>query len=131
MASQSRKLTILDVGHGNCAILQDAHGVIVIDTGPGSHLLEYLDQQRIKRIDTILISHSDKDHIGGLAGLLTQEDVEIGRICLNTDAIKRTDSWEDVLWILDSLDLLRKFGSHVPNSRNDVRSRFPTLRHAT
>lgn len=118
MVSHSGKLTILDVGHGNCAILQSNHGVTIIDTGPGSHLLEYLTQEGIQRIDTILISHSDKDHIGGLAGLLAQRGPEIRQICLNTDAIKRTDSWDDILWILDRLDLHDVVDVQVSLTRN-------------
>ena len=33
-------LSILDVGHGNCAILHDNNNIIVIDAGPGTSLLE-------------------------------------------------------------------------------------------
>jgi hypothetical protein len=35
-------LTILDVGHGNSAVLADAEGVAVIDAGPKAGLLQYL-----------------------------------------------------------------------------------------
>ena len=49
-------LVILDVGHGNSAVLVDDEQVVVIDADPKSGLLEYLTQNDIKTIDTILLS---------------------------------------------------------------------------
>ncbi len=105
MTQRSGKLAILDVGHGNCFVLQDTHGVTVIDAGPRSHLLEYLNQEGIRRIETILVSHADVDHIGGLIALLDPETIEVGKICLNPDAVKRTKVWEGLRRILDRSDL--------------------------
>ncbi|MFY9820530.1 MAG: MBL fold metallo-hydrolase [Thermoanaerobaculia bacterium] len=81
-------MTILDVGHGNCAILQDSNGVVVIDAGLGNSLEIYLREQGIRRIDVILISHADQDHLGGLISLLASQAVEIGRVRLNTDSLQ-------------------------------------------
>ena len=63
-------LAVLDVGHGNSAVLCDQGVVVVIDTGPGSSLLEYLSERSITHINTVLLSHADQDHIGGLVGVL-------------------------------------------------------------
>lgn len=97
----TRKLVILDVGHGNAAVLHDDHGVVVIDTAPGSALLEYLDQEGIQRIDTVLVSHADHDHIGGLVGLLAADITEVGRVVLNSDSLKDTGTWASLLQELD------------------------------
>lgn len=97
----TRKLVILDVGHGNTAVLHDDQGLVVIDTAPGSALLEYLDQHGIQRIDTVLISHADHDHIGGLVGLLAAEKAEVGRVVLNSDSLKETGTWMSLLQELD------------------------------
>ena len=51
MAAPDRSLAILDVGHGNCAVLRDRRGVVVIDAGPGSSLLEFLTEHKITNID--------------------------------------------------------------------------------
>ena len=101
MAPPTRRLVILDVGHGNCAVLHDRDGVVVVDAGPGSALLEYLTEQKVFRLDLVLISHADKDHIGGLIGLLAANLVEIGRVCLNSDASKTSALWDDLLYELD------------------------------
>jgi competence protein ComEC len=58
-------LTILDVGHGNCAVLEDGQRTVVFDCGPKTGLLEYLTSRTITVLDLVLISHADEDHIAG------------------------------------------------------------------
>src|SRR5260370_9492084 len=81
------ELLILDVGHGNCAVLQDADTTTVIDCPPSSILVEVLERQGIDIVDNILISHSDVDHAGGLPNLLKK--VFIRNVYVNPDADKR------------------------------------------
>src|SRR5437016_3755628 len=78
----------------------DTEGVVVIDAGPGSALLEFLKQEGIERVDVILISHADKDHIAGLLAIIASEEFEIGRVRLNSDADKTSDLWDDLVYIL-------------------------------
>lgn len=104
----NRSLAILDVGHGNCAILQDEKGVVVVDAGPGSGLLEYLADHKITHVDVLLLSHADKDHIGGAAQLLASKTVTIGRVCLNTDSAKGSAIWDDLLYELSKAENVGK-----------------------
>jgi competence protein ComEC len=105
MASTARKidesLVILDVGHGNSAVLLDADSVVVIDAGRGSTLLDFLDEQGISHIDVVLLSHADYDHIGGLIALLSNS-FSIGKVRANTDSIKGTNAWEDLRFELSN-----------------------------
>jgi len=73
------RLSLLDVGQGLATVVQTAHHTLVFDTGPRfsktfdtgqAVILPFLHQQHISTIDTLLISHSDVDHIGGAASLL-------------------------------------------------------------
>lgn len=91
------RLVILDVGHGNCAVLHSQGSVCVIDAGPGTTLLEYLDAEQIAAVDLVLLSHADQDHIGGLLGLLTSGTVTVKQVFLNTDSEKRTRVWETLV----------------------------------
>jgi beta-lactamase superfamily II metal-dependent hydrolase len=93
-------LAILDVGHGNSAVLVDKGGVVVIDAGPGSTLLDYLNQEGITEIDVLLISHADKDHIEGTIALLASEEIIIHRVRLNSDAAKKSALWDGLLYAL-------------------------------
>jgi competence protein ComEC len=73
------EVTVLDVGQGLAAIVRTARHVLVYDTG--DHNSERFDagrdivapalrNMRDKRIDMLMISHSDSDHAGGRNGLL-------------------------------------------------------------
>lgn len=96
-------LTVLDVGHGNCAVLIETGRIVVFDAGPKSGLLEFLLQNQIKAIDLVLISHADADHIGGLIALLATNSFEIRMVRLNTDSLKGSDTWDDLVFELDGL----------------------------
>jgi len=90
------ELIILDVGHGNCAVIRDTEGVIVIDCPPGITLIETLEHLAIQEISHILISHADADHIAGIINLLSHEEIRIHNIHLNHDWLKKTDTWRDL-----------------------------------
>ena len=96
MATSSPNLTILDVGHGQCAVLQDAIGTVIFDAGSGSTLLEFLRDSAITEIDAVIISHADADHLSGLLSLLSSATVHVRKVHLNSDATKDSDIWEDL-----------------------------------
>lgn len=81
------KMTLLDVGQGLSAVVQTANHVLVYDTGAKfseqsdmgqSVLLPFLRQQGIGRVDSLVISHGDNDHIGGAESLI--KGVETGQV---------------------------------------------------
>lgn len=107
VASESRRsspladvFVVLDVGHGNSAVLLDSNNVVVFDAGPGSILLEFLREQNITHVDTVLLSHADKDHIGGLNTLLASGTISIGKVRANTDSVKESKVWNDLTFEL-------------------------------
>lgn len=78
-------LTVLDVGQGLAMVLQTAHHTLLYDTGPRSYsgfdsgksvILPYLQAHNIQKIDIMMISHGDNDHIGGAASILAAMPVE-------------------------------------------------------
>ncbi len=71
--------TLLDVGQGLSAVVQTRAGTLVYDAGPGYPsgfntgervLVPFLKAAGIERIDRLVISHADRDHAGGIVGLL-------------------------------------------------------------
>lgn len=121
-AAPKPSLTILDVGHGNSAVLTDDGVTLVIDAGRRNALLEFLKWQGINRLDTILVSHADQDHIEGLISILSSNEFTLGRVRLNSDSMKGTDVWDDLVFLLD--DLNKKGGvdlaaSLIANSKED------------
>lgn len=94
-------LSILDVGHGNAAVVAVDGWTAVIDAGPGNALLLFLADRCISRVDLVLISHADEDHIGGLIALLGSGTVSVGRVRLNSDSKKGSQIWADLAAALD------------------------------
>jgi competence protein ComEC len=72
------EFTLLDVGQGLSAVVRTRHHTFVYDTGPSfpsgfntgsAVLLPFLRQAGVDRIDTLVLSHGDRDHVGGFAGI--------------------------------------------------------------
>ncbi len=68
-------LTVLDVGQGQSVHVQTATHDLLFDTGPafstqsdaGSRILvPYLRASGVRQLDTLIVSHADKDHAGGV-----------------------------------------------------------------
>lgn len=117
--TNSPELVILDVGHGNCAVLLDSGAITVIDCAPGNALSDLLDQLEIREVHTILISHADSDHVGGLAGLLLKDDVDVRNVYLNQDTTKKTKTWSGLRRALKIAK--RRSGTRVhPNLSTDL-----------
>lgn len=87
-------LLILDVGHGNCAVLIDTNGTIVFDCATGVTLFETLEERGITEIEALLISHADTDHLSGAIGLLTNDNFLVKKIFVNPDPRKNV-TWID------------------------------------
>lgn len=75
------KLTVFDVGKADAMILQTDNTVTVIDTGnkgDGKPMEQFLTDQGIDTIDTLILTHFDKDHVGGATRLVNR--LKIGKI---------------------------------------------------
>jgi competence protein ComEC len=73
------RVALLDVGQGLAAVVRTQHHALVFDTGPrfasGFNTGEavvgpYLRARGVRQVDTLVVSHGDNDHIGGVEGLL-------------------------------------------------------------
>ena len=93
-ASGDFQLTVLDVGQGSSAVIRTKNHTAVFDAGAkfsdklnvgSSVVIPYLRNQGIIRLDRLVISHGDADHIGGAQDLLdaypettlTGQDIEL------------------------------------------------------
>jgi len=76
-------VTALDVGQGDAILIRTPHGAdILIDAGPPSgHVVEKLGAHLSpsdREIELVVVSHTDADHIGGLADVAAH--YRIGRV---------------------------------------------------
>ncbi|MFI1973654.1 ComEC/Rec2 family competence protein [Streptomyces wedmorensis] len=90
-------VSILDVGHGNSAVVHDGRLCAVVDAAPGNTVLSELERLNCERIEHLIISHSDKDHAGGGPTLLLDDSRTIGTVWFNPDSVKQTEIWPRLL----------------------------------
>ncbi len=78
-------LTLLDVGQGLAAVVETRSRVLVYDAGPAfrqgldsgeSVVVPFLQQRGWRRVDRLVISHSDNDHLGGGGAVFRGQDVQ-------------------------------------------------------
>ncbi|MBI4689293.1 MAG: ComEC/Rec2 family competence protein, partial [Nitrospirae bacterium] len=71
-------ITYLDVGQGDAAVVETSKGnIIVIDTGKtGRELEAYLRYKGKKAVDTLIITHADNDHSGGVQRVIKKFKVK-------------------------------------------------------
>lgn len=72
-------VTAFDVGKADALVVQTENTVTVIDTGnngDGKDIEKFLTAQGIDTVNTLIITHFDKDHVGGAARLVNRMKVE-------------------------------------------------------
>lgn len=76
-------VSFIDVGKGDCILLRSAAHTVLVDTGyeeTAGRVLNYLAKQGVEQIDELIVTHFDKDHVGGAPALL--ENVAVGKVYL-------------------------------------------------
>lgn len=77
------RLTVLDVGQGQCLLLQSGGRNYMVDCGgdrpeqAADAAAETLLSMGITKLDAFILTHRDLDHSGGLAYLLTRIDTQL------------------------------------------------------
>ena len=76
-------LTMIDVGQGDCFLIEHAGKVMLIDCGEedtATEVVNFLKQKGITRIDNFYGTHWHSDHIGAMYHIIT--NFEVGKIYL-------------------------------------------------
>ncbi|MFH1037131.1 MAG: ComEC/Rec2 family competence protein [PVC group bacterium] len=86
------EVVFLDVGQGDAILITTPGGKrILIDGGIGEGafgsedqgkktVLPYVRKRGIERLDTVIVTHPDFDHIGGLVSVVNAKNLEIGEL---------------------------------------------------
>jgi competence protein ComEC len=102
-------LTCLDVGHGQAIVAQlPGSANVLFDAGSlyrsnvGTRIVSpFLDFAAISRIDAILISHNDTDHINGIPEIAGH--CKVGGVYANDAFFEGTDAWGTAKCLRDNL----------------------------
>jgi competence protein ComEC len=92
------KVHFIDVGQGASQLVISPNGkVILIDAGNNDKeklVVAYLKKEKIKKIDILIGTHPDADHIGGLDAVI--DNFDIGKIYM-PKVQSNTETFKDVL----------------------------------
>ncbi len=97
-------ITNLNVGKADCAVLESAGTIGIIDAGTYESyktLYAFLQQKGISEIDYLILTHYDQDHIGGSIQLLA--DFRIESIYL-ADYISQKQYYDDLIAAIKNRD---------------------------
>ena len=123
------RFTVLDVGQGQCLLLQTEGKNYMVDCGGSSDAqaadvaAETLLSQGISSLDALILTHFDRDHAGGISNLLTRIDAEI--LVLPQIHSELTVDAEQILYATDDLlftsgdTQIRIFASELPDDDNE------------
>ena len=105
---------LLDVGQGLATVIHTRHHTLIYDTGRGFNrfynmgrqvVIPYLNEQHLFKIDTLVVSHPDNDHIGGARALLEHYSIKT----LYESALNRLKPYHETLcqqgihWVWDGV----------------------------
>lgn len=72
-------VSVLKIGKADAIVLQTGENCLVIDAGEeddGEELCEFLTNSGVSRVNALIITHHDKDHVGGADTLLERFPVD-------------------------------------------------------
>lgn len=110
------QVIFFDVGQGDAALVRFPDGKnLLIDAGPQSEemdagarfIVPYLKRERIHRLDAVVLSHSDNDHIGGMASVL--RNIRVGQV-IDNGQFQASSICSTYQFVIDSLHLCRQRG---------------------
>ena len=79
--NQGIRITFFDVGKGDAILIETDEHIVLIDSGyddTSGVILRYLAKRNVQRLDYMILTHFDKDHVGGADRIL--EAVEVGEV---------------------------------------------------
>lgn len=77
------EIHVLDVGNADCILLRSQTQTMLIDAGEnndGDNIVNYLREKQISKLDYVIATHADADHIGGMRAVIQQ--MELGQFIM-------------------------------------------------
>ncbi len=91
----------IDVGQGDATLIRQGEHAMLIDAGDntrGTAVQAYLQSQNIEKLDYVIGTHPDSDHIGGLDVILYKFD---WNMVMMPDLEKDTKTYEEVIQVIE------------------------------
>lgn len=105
-ATKDLKVHFIDVGQGDAILIQSPDGKnILVDGGPKSAsktVVDFLRAKGVKKLDYVVATHPDADHIGGLIAVLNTFPVTN---FVNSGAEHTTQTYFELLTLVDDKNI--------------------------
>lgn len=93
------RVCFIDVGEGDCALIQTASAAVLVDTGEAddaltARILDVLADARVEKLDCLILTHPHSDHVGGTPGVLAE--IPVGE-CLMPRAVDENEAFGNAL----------------------------------
>lgn len=95
----------IDVGQGDCTLLQTPEGSVLIDCGErgdDDEILAYLKSQGVTSLEYVIFTHPHEDHMGCAPELL--EGIEVKNVIMN-DRVSTAKFFEKTIEVLESKNI--------------------------
>jgi competence protein ComEC len=73
VGTEELTVQILDVGQGSAALIRQGDSFLLMDGGDkdySSYVVSYLKKEGVERLEYVIVSHYDADHLNGVVGVL-------------------------------------------------------------
>lgn len=107
------EVRVFQAGKADAILFRTANGAVLLDTGArgfGDELVPYLKAAGVERLDCLILSHFDKDHIGGAAKVLKNVPV---------DRVLQSNCPQDSEEYTRYLEVLQNCGTEAETLRSD------------
>lgn len=111
----------IDVGQGDSILIQYDGKNALIDAGIASEMQtvnKYLQDNAVEKIDVLIVSHPDADHIGGMSGIIDRYDIgEVYMPPISDDLVPTSKVYINMLTSISKKGLqitLKEAGDKIP-----------------
>lgn len=105
-ATKELKVHFINVGQGDAILIQSPNGKnMLVDGGPKSaskHVVDFLKSKGVKKLDYVVATHPDADHIGGLIEVLNTFPVSN---FVDSGYVHTSQTYYDLLTLIDKKNI--------------------------
>lgn len=102
LSAKEMKVHFIDVGQGDSILIQSPNGKSMLIDGGGKSkddpVLKFLKSQGISKLDYVVATHPDEDHIGGLISVL-KSDIKIGTF-LDSGKAHTSNTYKEMIQLI-------------------------------
>lgn len=116
-AGDEMRVHFIDVGQGDSILIESPNGkMMLIDGGvksAGNQVIAYLTELGVQKLDVVVATHPDADHIGGLIPILNS--IGVAQF-YDSGKVHTSQTFEEMLTLIDT----KNIPYHVPKTGDTI-----------